>query len=70
MNASLASLGGTGCFRLLRLLEVTIGLTRRYGAVPRQLLDRIGELIDTQQQVARAIEALGFLGFAGAWHLS
>jgi hypothetical protein len=27
-------------------------------------------LIDMQQQIARAIEALCFLGFAGAWHLS
>jgi hypothetical protein len=26
---------------------------------------RLGELIDMQHQVARAIEALGFLGFAG-----
>jgi len=46
------------------------GLTRRYGAVPGQPLDRNGELIEVQQQVARAIEALGFLGLAGAWHLS
>ena len=35
----------------------------------RQLLDSIVELIDTQQKIPRAIEALGFLGFAGAWHL-
>jgi hypothetical protein len=34
------------------------------------VLDCIGELIDMQQQVARAIEALGFLDLAGAWHLS
>ena len=57
-------------FQPLCLFEVAIGLTRRYGAVLHQLLDRIGELIDVQQQVARAIEALGFLGLAGAWHLS
>ena len=35
-----------------------------------QLFDRIGELIDMQQQVARAIQALGLLGLAGAGHLS
>jgi hypothetical protein len=57
-------------FQSLRLFEVAIGLAGRYGAVLRQLLDRIGELIHTPQQVARAIEALGFLGLAGAWHLS
>jgi hypothetical protein len=57
-------------FQPLRLFEVAIGLTRRDRAVARQLLDRIGELIDMQQQVARAIEALGFLRLAGAWHLS
>ena len=57
-------------FQPLSLFEVTIGLTRRYGAVPRQLLDRIGELIDVLQQIACAIEALGFLGLAGARHLS
>jgi hypothetical protein len=27
-------------------------------------------LIDTQQKIPRAIETFGFLGFAGAWHLS
>jgi hypothetical protein len=52
------------------LLEVAIGLALRYAAVSRQLVDGIGGLIDAQQQLARAIEALGFLGFAGAWHLS
>jgi len=52
------------------LIEVAIGLTRRDRAVSCQLLDRIGELIGMQQQVARAIEALGFLGFAGVWRLS
>src|SRR6516162_6630535 len=57
-------------FQALGLFEVTIGLTGRNGAVPRQLADRIGELIDMQQQVARAIEALGFLGLVGARHLS
>ena len=35
-----------------------------------QLFDCIGELIDMPQQFARAIEALGFLDLAGAWHLS
>jgi len=43
---------------------------RRYGALSRQPLDRFGKLIDVPQQVACAIEALGFLGLAGAWHLS
>jgi hypothetical protein len=57
-------------FQTLSLFEVAIGLTGRYGAVLGQLLDRIGELIDLPQQVERAIEALGFLGPAGAWHLS
>ena len=57
-------------FQPLSLFEVAIGLTRRYGAVLGQLFDRIGELIDMQQQIARAIEALGFLRLAGAWHLS
>jgi hypothetical protein len=27
-------------------------------------------MIDMLQQVPRTIEALGFLGLAGAWHLS
>jgi hypothetical protein len=27
-------------------------------------------LIDMQQQIARAIEALGLLSLTGAWHLS
>jgi hypothetical protein len=45
-------------------------LTWRNGAVLGQLFDCIGELIDMQQQVARAIEALGFPDLAGAWHLS
>jgi hypothetical protein len=53
----------------LSLFEVTIGLTGENGAVAR-LADRIGELIDMQQQVARAIEALGFLDLVGARHLS
>ena len=57
-------------FQPLSLFEVAIGLTRRNGAVLGQLFDRIGELIGLQQQVARAIEALGLLGLAGAWHLS
>jgi len=57
-------------FQPLGLLEVAIGLTRRNGAFPGQLFDRIGELIDKQQQVARAIETFGLLGLAGAWHLS
>ena len=57
-------------FQPLSLFEVAISLTRRNGAVLGQLFDRIGELIDMQQQIARAIEALGFLGLAGAWHLS
>ena len=57
-------------FQPLSLLEVAISLTRRNGAVLDQLFDRIGEQIGMTQQVARAIEALGFLGLAGAWHLS
>jgi hypothetical protein len=57
-------------FQTLCLFEVAISLTGRDGAVPSQLLDRIGELIDTQQQIPRAIEALGFLRFAGTWHMS
>ena len=56
-------------FQPLRLFEVPIGLTGRDRAVARQLLDRVGELI-VQQQVARAIETLDFLDFAGARHLS
>jgi len=54
----------------LSLFEVAISLPRRYGTVSGQLLDRVGELVDMQQQIARSIEALGFLGFARAWHLS
>ncbi len=54
----------------LSLFEVAISLTRRNGAVLGHLFDRIGELIDTQQQIARAIETLDFLDFAGARHLS
>ena len=46
-------------FQPLSLFEVPIGLAGRYGAGMGQLFDRIGELIDTPQQVARAIEALG-----------
>jgi hypothetical protein len=57
-------------FQALSLFEVAIGLTRRDRAVARQLLDRVGELIDMQQQAARVIEALGFLSLAGARHLS
>jgi len=57
-------------FQALSLFEVAIGLTGRYGAVLRQLLDCIGELIGMPQQVERAIEPLGFLGLAGAWRLS
>jgi transposase len=57
-------------FQALSLFEVAIRLAGRYGAVPHQLLDRIGELIDMPQQVERTTEALGFLGLAGAWHLS
>jgi len=70
VNATLDSRGGDRLFQTLSLLEVAIGLTRRNGAVSRQLFDSIGELIHTQQQLARAIEALGFLRFAGARHLS
>jgi len=57
-------------FQPLSLFEVPIGLTLRNGAVPGQLFDRVRELIGMQQQVARAIEAFGFLHLAGAWHLS
>jgi len=57
-------------FQPLSLLEVAIGLARRNGAVLGQLFDRIGKLIDMQQQVAGTIEAFGLLGRAGAWHLS
>jgi hypothetical protein len=57
-------------FQPLSLFEVAIGLTRRYGTVLGQLLDRSRELIDMPQQIARAIEALGSLGLAGARHLS
>ncbi len=57
-------------FQPLSLCEVAISLARRYGAGMGQLFDRIGELIDMPQQVARAIEALGFQGLAGAWHPS
>ena len=57
-------------FQPLSLFEVAIGLARRNGAVLSQLLDRIGELIDMQQQIARAIEPLGFLRLVGTRHLS
>ena len=57
-------------FQPLSLFEVAIGLTRRNGAVLGQLLDGIRKLIDTSQQVARTIEALGSLGLVGARHLS
>jgi hypothetical protein len=57
-------------FQALSLFEVAIGLTRRNGAVLSQLLDCFGELIDVQQQIARTIEAPGFLRLAGPWHLS
>ena len=36
-------------FQPLSLFEVAIGLARRNGAIPGQLFDRIGELIDMQQ---------------------
>ena len=54
----------------LRLFEVAVSLTRRNGAALGQLFDRVRELIDVQQQIARAIEAFGLLRFAGAWHMS
>ncbi|HEX9197962.1 MAG TPA: hypothetical protein VF865_00255, partial [Acidobacteriaceae bacterium] len=57
-------------FQPLSLFEVPIGLAGRYGTGMGQLFDGIGELIDAPQQFAGAIEALGLLGLAGAWHLS
>jgi len=57
-------------FQPLSLFDVPIGLTRRYGAISRQLLDRIGELFYVLQQVARTIETLCFLCLVRARHLS
>jgi hypothetical protein len=57
-------------FQPMSLFEVAIGLARRNGAVLGQLLYRIGKMIDMLQQVPCTIEALGFLGLAGARHLS
>lgn len=57
-------------FQTLSLFEVAVSLTRRNRAFLGQLFDGIGELVDTQEQIARVIEALGFLILAGAWHLS
>ena len=56
------SLGNVdGAIELGSFFQVAIGLTRRYRAVLSQLFDRIGALIDLQQEIARSIEALGFL---------
>ena len=52
------------------LLEITIGLARRNGAVLRQLFDNIGKLIRLLKQNPGAIESLGLLGTVGARHLS
>jgi hypothetical protein len=57
-------------FQLASLFEITIGLPRRDGALPGQRFDGFGELIDVLQQIARSIEAFGFLRLAGARHLS
>lgn len=44
---------GGPAFRTLTLFEVAVSLTPRNGAVLGQLFDRIGELVDTQQQIPR-----------------
>jgi hypothetical protein len=36
----------------------------------RQPLDGIWQMLDLAQQISRAVEALGFLGVAGATHMS
>jgi hypothetical protein len=55
---------------LLSTFEVTVGLTRRNGAILRELLDSIGKLIHVLKQNPGAIESLGFLRIACAWHMS
>ena len=57
-------------FQLLSLFEIAIGLARRNGAIPSQLFGCIAKQAALLEKIARAIEALGFLGFAGVWRLS
>jgi len=59
-----------GFLEMLRLLEVPISLPGRDRTVPRQLLHRIGKLVALLEQLACSIETLGFLGVAGAAHMS
>ena len=57
-------------FQTSRLLEVTIRLARRDGTVSNHLFDSIGQMLELSQQLAGEIETLGFLGIAGAAHMS
>jgi hypothetical protein len=57
-------------FQPLRQPQVTIGLTKRYGAVPRQLAGSVGKLIRFLEQFARMIEPLRFFVFAGPGYMS
>jgi hypothetical protein len=59
-----------GFSEMLRLLEVPISLPGRDRTVPRQLPHRIGKLVELLEQLACSIETLGFLGVAGAAHMS
>ena len=53
---------------MLSLVEITVGLTRRQGAVLRQSLDRVGTWTALPKQDPCAIEALGLLSIGSARH--
>jgi len=57
-------------FQLLRLLDVTMGLSQGDRTLARQLGDSLGTFFEPPQQFASTIEPLSLLGFAGARHLS
>ena len=59
-----------GLLQTLRLFEVTIRLAGRDAAVSDHFFDGVGQMVELLQQAASTIEALGFLGVAGATHMS
>jgi len=57
-------------FQLLRMLDVTMGLSKGDRTLSRQLGDGLGTIFELPQQFASTIEPLSLLGVAGARHLS
>ena len=51
--------------RMLGLLQVKVGLTRGDRALPSQFPDCLGQ-VESPEQVASSVEALGLLGIACA----